>query len=177
MRHRSQIDREDRDFYKTPAECVALASSLMDKNLRWWEPCAGDGAISSYYPEIVLASDIHPMGEGIEVMDVLNCPKPDHVDAVITNPPFVAAYEILDRALFEWKIPALFLIRVEPLSTQKRIKYTKHLWRENIVSSLVNFKTKDGRVVHGNGTMRCAWCLFVPYTVPHTVTEWVMYQD
>ena len=45
--------RADRDFYRTPNPCVELAAALMDKSLRWWEPCAGDGAISSRYPELI----------------------------------------------------------------------------------------------------------------------------
>src|ERR1700693_1173604 len=107
-------NREARDFYRTPRECVRLASDLMPKNLRWWEPCAGDGAISSFYDEIVFASDIHPMAQNIQSLDVLTCQRPEGVNAIITNPPFGTAYEILDRALFEWKVPTLFLMRIEP---------------------------------------------------------------
>ena len=168
--------REDRDFYRTPKECVELAGPLMNKESHWWEPCAGDGAISSHYPELItLASDIHPMKDGITTLDVLKCNKPSGVDAIITNPPFFAAYEILDRALFEWRIPALLLIRIETLSTMRRNSYTAHLSHMNIVSKLIAFATQDGRIVNGNGTMRCAWCLFGPNTVPHTVTKWVTY--
>jgi hypothetical protein len=165
------------DFYRTPIECVKLASDLMDENLRWWEPCAGDGAISSYYPEITFASDIKPVAKGINRLDVLRCDKPRNVDAIITNPPFFAAYDVLERALGEWKIPALLLIRIEPLSTQKRNAYTKRLSQMHIVSNLVKFETDDGRIVNGNGTMRCAWCSFEPGVVRHTITRWMTYED
>ena len=170
-------NREARDFYRTPRECVRLAADLMDRNLRWWEPCAGDGAISSFYDEIVFASDIYPMAQNIQSLDVLTCQKPESVDAIITNPPFDLAYEILDRALLEWKIPALFLIRIEPLSTKKRNAYTRCLSHMHIVSSLINFETEDGRIVHGNGTMRCAWCLFSPQPITHTITKWLVYKS
>ena len=171
---KERAQREERDFYRTPPDCVRLASPLMDRNVQWWEPCAGDGAISRAYKDrIVLASDIQPMAPGIRKLDVLNCERPRKVQAIVTNPPFFAAFEILDRALFEWKMPALLLIRIEPLSTQKRNRYTKHLSHMNIVSSLIDFQTEDGRFVNGNGLMRCAWCLFQPCTVDHTVTKWV----
>jgi hypothetical protein len=168
--------REERDFYRTPRECVELAGALMDNALQWWEPCAGDGAISGRYPELIaVASDIHPLANGIRQLDVLQCTKPTNVDAIITNPPFFAAYDILDRALFEWGIPALMLIRIEPLSTLKRNRYTAHLSHMHIVSNLISFETAGGRIVNGNGTVRCAWCLFTPNVVPFTMTKWVTY--
>jgi hypothetical protein len=170
--------RADRDFYRTPQECVELAAPLMDNALRWWEPCAGDGAISAWYSSLIsFASDIHPLKPEIKKLDALRCDKPDGIDAIITNPPFYAAYALLDRALFEWRIPALMLIRIEPLSTLKRKQYTAHLSHMNIVSNLIAFETADGRIVNGNGTMRCAWCLFSPRTVQFTITHWVAYGE
>ena len=65
-----------------------------------------------------------PNFDGIEKLNVLTCDKPKDVDAIITNPPFFAINEILDRALFEWKIPILLLCRIEPLSTKIRNHYT-----------------------------------------------------
>lgn len=171
-----QRERADRDFYRTPVEAAELAIDLMDKNLQWWEPCAGDGAISSNVPGITYASDIHPMSNGIDKLDMLTCDKPDNVNAVVTNPPFFAQYELLDRCLYEWKIPALLLVRVEPLSTQKRNHYTKHLSKLHIVSSLIKFETEDGRIVNGNGTVRCGWFLFTPETVEYTQTKWVTFK-
>jgi hypothetical protein len=169
-------ERADRDFYRTPVAAVDLANDLMDHNLKWWEPCAGDGAISSRLENIVFSSDIHPMAKGIKKLDVMSCKKPTNIDAVITNPPFFLAYNILDRCLFEWKIPALLLLRIEPLSTQKRNSYTKYLSHMNIVSSLIKFETETGRIVHGNGTIRCAWCLFQTKKVKYTITKWVTFE-
>jgi hypothetical protein len=169
-------DRADRDFYRTPVDAVLLAKDLMDPNLRWWEPCAGDGAISKNLSGVTYASDIYPMCDGIDKLNMLTCDKPANIDAVVTNPPFFAQYELLDRCLYEWKIPALLLIRIEPLSTQKRNAYTKHLSKLHIVSSLIKFETEDGRIVNGNGTVRCGWCLFTPEKVETTETRWVTFQ-
>ena len=176
--NKKRARREERDFYRTPTDCVRLAAPLMDRKVQWWEPCAGDGAISRAYKDrIVLASDIQPMASGIRKLDVLNCERPRSVRAIVTNPPFSIAYEILDRALFEWKMPALLLIRIEPLSTVKRAKYTDYLQTMHIVQNLIRFEAgEDGRIVNGNGLMRCAWCLFQPTTVSHTVTNWVSHE-
>lgn len=168
-------DRAERDFYRTPVPAVKLAQELMNPDLRWWEPCAGDGAISNNLSGITYASDIYPMTDSIATLDMLTCDKPENIDAVVTNPPFFAQYQLLDRCLFEWKIPALLLIRIEPLSTQKRNSYTKYLSKLHIVSSLIKFETEDGRIVNGNGTVRCGWCLFTPEPVKYTETKWVTF--
>ena len=168
--------RADRDFYRTPKECVLLADKLMDDSLSWWECCAGDGAISSNLSKITYSSDIYPMVDGIEKLNVLTCDKPKDIDAIITNPPFFAINKILDRALFEWKIPILLLCRIEPLSTKIRNHYTKFISDMYIVSDLIKFQTEDGRVVNGNGTMRCAWMLFSTEKQSYTKTKWVTYE-
>ena len=167
--------RADRDFYRTPLKAVNLAKPLINSELNWWEPCAGDGAISKNIKEITYASDIFPMHETIHQLDMLNCDKPQNIDAVITNPPFCFQFELLDRCLYEWRIPALLLLRLESFSGQKRNYYTKNLLKMHIISSLIKFETEDGRIVNGNGTLRCAWCLFVPEKVPFTETRWVVY--
>ena len=77
-----QRQRADRDFYRTPKECVLLADKLMDSSLSWWECCAGDGAISSNLDKITYASDIYPMVDGIEKLNVLTCDKPKDVDVI-----------------------------------------------------------------------------------------------
>tara|TARA_R100001463_G_scaffold118098_2_gene173752 strand:+ start:163 stop:678 length:516 start_codon:yes stop_codon:yes gene_type:complete len=169
MRNRKTADRE---FYRTPKEAVLLAGNIMN-NVQWWECCAGDGSISNVLPKITYASDIHPLAEGIDTLDVLTCPKPNNIDAVITNPPFTLAQNILDRCLFEWDIPVLLLVRIEPFCTVKRKKYADLISDMHIVTNLIRFETEDGRIVNGNGTMRCAWMLFKPNHVGGCNTKWV----
>jgi len=169
MRNRIKADRE---FYRTPKEAVLLADKLMD-NLRWWECCAGDGAISNVLSKVTYASDIHPLAEDIDTLDILTCHRPDNVDAVITNPPFSLAQDILDRCLFEWSMPVLLLARIEPFCTMKRKRYSDMMSDMHIVTNLIRFETEAGRIVNGNGTMRCAWMLFKPSHAGGCNTEWV----
>ena len=169
MRNREVADRE---FYRTPIEAVLLADELME-DARWWECCAGDGAISSVLSKVTYASDIHPLARGIDKLDALTCSKPANVDAVITNPPFSLVQDILDRCLFEWSMPVLLLARVEPFCTVKRKKYADLMSNMNIVTNLIRFETEDGRIVNGNGTMRCAWMLFKPNHRGVCRTKWV----
>jgi len=169
MRNREVADRE---FYRTPTEAVLLANELMEDVL-WWECCAGDGAISSVLSKVTYASDIHPLAKGIDKLDILTCSRPNNVDAVITNPPFSLAEKILDRCLFEWSMPVLLLARIEPFCTIKRKRYSDLMSDMHIVTNLIRFETEDGRIVNGNGTMRCAWMLFKPNHSGICRTEWV----
>ena len=90
--------RADRDFYRTPKECVFSADKLMDDSLSWWECCAGDGAISSNLSKITYSSDIYPMVDGIEKLNVLTCDKPKDIVAILTNPPFFAIERLRARS-------------------------------------------------------------------------------
>lgn len=174
MRYRT--NKEKNEFYPTPTQAVDLAIPLMDLNLFWWEPCAGDGAISDRLP-IKFSSDIEPLKDGIHTLDVLTCDKPKGVNAIITNPPFSLGYDIVHRALFEWKIPCLMLMRVEYMAGKNRMDIRKHMTKMHIVSELIKFTTTEGRVVNGNGTGRCAWMLFEPDKTPDTVeTKFVLYE-
>ena len=173
MRYRA--GKEKNEFYPTPIEAVDLAIPLMDKTLSWWEPCAGDGAISNRL-DIDFSSDLEPQAPFISTLNVLECDKPEGVQAIITNPPFTLGYDIVHRALFEFKIPALMLMRVEYMAGKNRMDIRKHMTKMHIVSELIKFTTTSGRVVNGNGTGRCAWMLFEPDKTPDTVeTKFVLY--
>jgi hypothetical protein len=174
MRYRAEKERNE--FYRTPSQAVDLAIPLMDKELSWWECCAGDGAISNRL-HTTFASDLEPQADNIETLDVLNCDKPENVNAIITNPPFTLGYDIVHRALFEWGITALMLMRVEYMSGKNRLDIRKHLTKMHIVSEQIKFATSNGRVVNGNGTGRCAWFLFEPNKTPSSVeTKFVLYK-
>ena len=178
MRNRT---KEKNEFYATPSEAVKLAIPLMNNSLKWWECCAGDGAISnntSITADIVVASDIDPKHEDIVMLNVLECDKPNNINAIITNPPFTLGHDIIKRALFEWKIPILVLMRVEYMAGKNRLDIRKHLTKIHIVSDLIKFKTESNRIVNGNGTGRCAWFLFEPTITPISVDcKFVMYSD
>ena len=172
MRNRK---REYLDFYKTPTECVNIISDYSKKFNNWWECCAGDGAIVDAFPNISLATDINPRRNDIENLDILTCSKPNNIDAVITNPPFVCADKIVEKILFEFELPLLFLMRVEYMNALKRKHLHKHINNVMIISNLIKFETEEGRIINGNGTGRCAWFFMTPKKNEKTNLDWLYF--
>ena len=110
MRHRKQ--KEPYEFYPTPIEAVRLAEPLMG-DIKWWEPCAGDGVIVNNFDSVIVGTDINPRAENILKADFFEADLPKEAGGIITNPPFSLGYDIVKRALFDFKVPALVLMRVE----------------------------------------------------------------
>ena len=162
MRYKKTADKEENEFYPTPLKAIELARPLLDKNINWWEPCGGDGRILDYFNNVVYGSDIKPRREDIVELDFMKTEKPDNISGIITNPPFSLGYDLVKKSIFEWKIPALLLMRVEYVAAKKRHDITRYMSHMHIVSDLIQFKTESGRIVNGNGTGRCAWMLFDP---------------
>lgn len=177
MRSKKMADKSAFEFYATPKEAVLLAKPLMDPKIKWWEPCAGDGAIRDNLPNVIKSSDINIMADNIEQLDVLKCEKPKGITGMITNPPFTLGHDIIKRALFEWKIPALMLMRVEYMAGKNRLDIRKHMTKMCIVSDLIKFRRDDDTYINGNGTGRCAWMLFDPnQTVKQVELTWGLYE-
>ena len=152
------------EFYKTPYPCIEIIRDIVKNG---WECCAGDGRFKDVLGErIVAMSDIIGRRNDVIELDFLKQSKaPLGVGMIVTNPPFSLAGNMIRHAIFDLKIPALFLIRIEWLSTMKNADIQKHLKEIRIVSNLVKFETENGRIVNGNGTGRVGWCLFVPEPV------------
>ena len=175
MRHHKQ--KELYEFYPTPIEAVRLAKPLMG-DIKWWEPCAGDGVILNNCENVTVGTDINPRADNISKADYFDTDLPNDVGGIITNPPFSLGYDMVKRALFDLKVPALMLMRVEYMCGKNRIDIRRHLTKMHIISELVKFTTSSGRVVNGNGTGRVAWMLFEPDKTPETVEmKWVLYGD
>jgi len=176
MRHRR--DKEPNEYYPTPGVVIELAQPLLDPTRVWWEPCAGDGRILERFDNVVLGTDIEPRNPGVLKGNFLTMSKPEGIQGVITNPPFTLGYELIKKALYEWKIPALLLLRVEYIAAKARRDVRQHLTDMHIVSDLIKFETEGGRIVHGNGTGRCAWMLFNPAESPvFTRLKYVLYKQ
>ena len=102
--------------------------------------------------------------------------KPKNIEGIITNPPFTLGYELIKKSLYEWKIPALLLLRVEYIAAKSRQDVVKYMTDMHIVSDLIKFETISGRIINGNGTGRCAWMLFDPDANPDYIKmKYVLY--
>ena len=93
MGKRSNFERRERDFYPTPREAVLPLLPHLVPRTRFFEPCAGDGALVRHLEAeghiCARASDIEPKGPGIEARCALGSPLPLGIAPVfITNPPW-----------------------------------------------------------------------------------------
>ena len=93
MGKRSNFERVERDFYPTPMEAVLPLLPHLAPETRFFEPCAGDGALvrhlESFGHTCERASDIAPQGDGIEERCVFRSPLPIGDNPIfITNPPW-----------------------------------------------------------------------------------------
>lgn len=106
------------DFYETNADATeALVERIeIDDRLTIVEPCHGHGAITRIlrrsYPHRIRTYDLDPEKavDGTELADARTLVyEPD--DAVITNPPFDQAFEILTNA-HKQGVPCALLLRL-----------------------------------------------------------------
>jgi hypothetical protein len=90
--HESGYERQEGDFYPTPAwvtECLLSSVSLRGPI---WEPCCGDGALAKVLSAAgheVVSTDLVDRGFGRGGVDLLQTSEmPDGCRALVTNPPY-----------------------------------------------------------------------------------------
>lgn len=98
MGKRSNLEREDRDYYKTPLAAVKPLIPFLPKGpFTYAETCAGDGRLVRHITELTggdgvcrFACDIEPQEPWITQRNALMVMEPDMdgVDMFITNPPW-----------------------------------------------------------------------------------------
>lgn len=127
------------DFLPTPpwatralVEAVLIPHVLNDGG--WlgnvWEPCCGAGHMATVlreYAPAVFASDVHDWGFGdrrdLDFTFAAPVDAPfDNVDWIVTNPPFVLAERILDRALSIARAGVALLLRLQWLEGEERFR-------------------------------------------------------
>jgi hypothetical protein len=86
-----QFERNPRGFYPTPEKAVVPLLRHLPDTLCFDEPCAGDGALVKHLETAGHfcggASDIYPMGTGIDTIDAMMVSE-CYGDVFITNPPW-----------------------------------------------------------------------------------------
>ncbi|HYZ21073.1 MAG TPA: hypothetical protein VE690_02845 [Rhodopila sp.] len=90
--HISGYERENRDFYATPAWVTEALLRHARFRGKIWEPCCGDGAMASVlagHGYGVVSTDIADRGFGTPGVDFLACDTvPEGCQSIITNPPY-----------------------------------------------------------------------------------------
>lgn len=156
--------RRANDFYPTPAN---VTQALLDREIyrirshggTVWEPCAGDGAmvrVLEAYGLSVFASDVEPRHDGIDTANFLMA-KRAPAKAMITNPPFALAADIIEHALATLKLDYVALLLK---STYWHADKRASLWQRFRPSSLYPLTWRVDFTLGGNPVMDVSWTIW-----------------
>lgn len=151
-------NRQRNDFYPTPPEVTRALLESYDFDSHIWEPCAGDGAMTDVlkgYGFITYSSDIDPQREDIEKFDFLKM-KYKLADAIITNPPFSIAEDIIRKCL-ELDVSQFALLLK---STYWHAKRRTDLFYENTPAAILPLNWRPDFLNKGAPTMDVMWCVW-----------------
>lgn len=148
---KKKSERKAYDVYETPEWAVQALLKVIPVRQDWkyLEPCRASGRIYNHLP---IGSAWGEIREGI---DYLQTPY-NHVDCVVTNPPYSLAQEFVDKALGESDV-VIMLLRLGFLESMKRWEW----WQENSITSLMVLSqrpsfTGDGKT-DGSGYAWFVW--------------------
>ena len=144
-------ERRAYDVYETPTWAVEALLKVVpiNPNLKYMEPCRGSGRIYDYLP---IGSAWGEIRQGVDYLQT----EYNHVDVIITNPPYSLAQEFVTKALGEADV-VIMLLRLGFLESMKRWEW----WQENPISSLLTLSkrpsyTDDGKT-DGSGYAWFVW--------------------
>jgi hypothetical protein len=137
MGKRSNFERVPRDFYPTPIEAMYPLVKFLAPDVKYIEPCAGDGALINHMSNLlpgskcVWSGDVEPKAPEIEEYDALQLSKLkknsiESADYIITNPPWNR--KILHPMIEEFieVAPTWLLFDADWMHTKQSIPYMKH---------------------------------------------------
>lgn len=144
-------ERRPYDVYETPDWAVSALLKIIsiDHKKKYMEPCRGSGRI---YHQLPIGSAWGEIREGVDYLNT----EYNHVDVIITNPPYSLAQEFVTKALGEADV-VIMLLRLGFLESMKRWEW----WQENPLSSLLVLSkrpsfTEDGKT-DGSGYAWFVW--------------------
>lgn len=136
------------DFYPTPSWCyekLPIDWSLFESS---YEPCEGDGRITSFLSEKGLIAEGSDLQTGTDYLTLGNI----QVDLILTNPPFSLAQEFITKSLQEANT-VIMLLRLNFLGAQKRYTF----WRDNPPTSLFILSKRPSFTGSGTDSTEYAW--------------------
>lgn len=128
----SKEERQKEDFYATDPVAAEWLLKLEKIEGPIWEPCCGNGCLSKVFEDNgyeVKSTDLVDRGYGQGGVDFLSSKITEWGGAIVTNPPFSIAQEIIEKALSIIPVgqKVCMFLRVLFLEGQKRRK----LFNEN----------------------------------------------
>lgn len=143
--------RRDYDVYETPEWAVEAFLDVVPIRPHWkyMEPCRASGR---FYKHMPIGSAWGEIREGIDYLNT----EYNHVDCIITNPPYSLAQEFVTKALRDADV-VIMLLRLGFLESQTRNEW----WQDNKPSSLMVLSqrpsfTDDGKT-DGSGYAYFIW--------------------
>jgi hypothetical protein len=165
MGKRSKFQRVERDFYPTPLAAVLPLLPHLPKEVRFAEPCAGDGRLIHILEEetdaiCMWASDIEPQSKGVLQDDFRDVGYEELFESscVITNPPWdrKILHPFIEHFVFNQKITTWLLFDSDWMHTKQSAPYMKHC---SDIVSIGRVKWIEGST--GVGKDNCCWYKFV----------------
>lgn len=172
-------DRAEYDYYATDPQAVEMLLQLEPFSPVIWEPACGEGHISkvlSAHGYEVISTDLIYRGFGEpEPMDFLTETFPDFEGDIITNPPYSAGLEFVERAL-ETVRPggkvAMFL-KVQFLEGKRRGElFAKTPPRTVYISRSRLACAKNGDFSHTEKAIAYAWYVWEKGFTGDPVIKW-----
>lgn len=127
----SGYERSELDFYPTPDDVTKSILPYLPKDLNFWEPACGNGAISKFLVSLsfTYCSDIKKYPNTLsKIQDFLKDEPPFIKDVcIVTNPPYHLSREFVQRALDIPQVArAFFLLRHEWDAPAKSLPLVTH---------------------------------------------------
>ncbi len=174
-------NRHNTDFYVTPEETTRALMHREKFEGNIWECASGNGKMARVLEEFnnpVYVSDIRNDKNvyGQKNYDfVQDYPIQEHIDNIITNPPYRLAQEFLEQALHIAQRKVAMLLKLTFLESIKRYKFFK----ENPPKVVYVF-CKRQKVYHadkeptGSGLIAYAWFVWDRDYNGKTTIEWIL---
>ena len=172
-------ERAQFDYYATDPQAVEMLLALETFAPVIWEPACGEGHISNVlaaHGYEVISTDLIYRGFGEpEPMDFLTETFPEFEGDIITNPPYSAGLEFVERAL-ETVRPggkvAMFL-KVQFLEGQKRGEFFRQTPPRTVYISRSRLAcAKNGDFSHTESAIAYAWYVWEKGFIGDPVIKW-----
>jgi len=176
---RDNGEREENDFYPTPAYAVKELLAQEEFSGKIWECACGDGAISDVLKEYhmnVYSTDLIDRGYGDDIIDFLNCEKREDINHIITNPPFKLALDFVNEAKKQCDGKIAMFLKTVFLEGSSR--YDMFHDKEFPLKAVYQFSkrvslTKNGIKMKNSGMLAFAWFVWDKEWIGEPVIRWI----
>lgn len=143
-------DLPPNEYYATPSYTVQDLFKVIPINPDWTyaEPCRGQ--TQAFYQHMPEGSQWAELSEGVDYLNT----KFDHVDCIITNPPFSLTIPFLEKSFTEADV-VIYLQRANFLGSKKR----KEFWNKHKPDALIILSKRPS--FRGGGNDMTEYCYYI----------------